>query len=227
MIAGSAALGAALTAVLALIIAVPAVRGETPPPEPAATDVSDDPPSVTIVGDSWSEGIGATGLHGFAELAPEQLGWNHRLLAVGGSGYVAPGRGSTFGERIDRAVAGDPDVVVLQGSQNDRHATPEALRDAAASTLMRMRAAAGPDTVILVIGAARTPDWDGATIDPINDAVGEAAELAGVRFVDPVAERWIDPEDERVWMDGSHLNDVGHQLVADRLKRVLRSAVRS
>lgn len=183
--------------------------------------------SVTFIGDSWTEGFGATELRGYAVLTAEQLGWKYENLGVGGSGYSVPGRGSTFGERVDRAVATHPDVIVVQGSLNERTSTVQALTAAAEQTLTRLRAEADPHTRILVMGASYTPGTPNTTIDWINGAIRGAAAQADLQFVDPAAEDWTDPHDPALWSDVNHLDDAGCQVVADHLKPLLLALVQS
>src|SRR3712207_7406921 len=40
------------------------------------------------LGDSWTAGLGASGLHGYAELTGNALGWEYQVLGVSGSGYA-------------------------------------------------------------------------------------------------------------------------------------------
>ena len=194
-----------------------------PRPAPATPEVTH---SVTFIGDSWTEGFGATAMRGYAVLTAEQLGWDYQILGVGGSGYSVLGRGSTYGERVDRAVATDPDVIVVQGSLNERTSTPQALTAAADETLSRLRSEAGAHTRILVVGAPYTPGTPNATIDWINQAIQGAATRAGLRFVNPAAEDWTDPHDAAIWSDANHPDDAGCQLVADHLKPLLTALVR-
>jgi lysophospholipase L1-like esterase len=189
----------------------------------AAAAPVEDTPTVTFIGDSWTEGIGGDGLRGYAVRTAEQLGWDYTVLGVGGSGYDLPGRGSTFGQRIDRAIETAPDVIVVQGSLNERSSTPESLRPAAVDTLERLRAETTPETRIVVLGASYVPGTPDATIDWINDAVRDAAALAGVPFVDVAAEDWTDPATRGIWADPNHPNDLGHQIIADHLVPVLRA----
>ena len=194
-------------------------------PRPAARSAETAVPGVTFVGDSWTQGSGAGGLRGYAVRAAEQLGWNYRILGVGGSGYSVTGSRGTFGQRIDGAVASDPDVIVVQGSLNERASTVDRLLPGAIETLAELRAAAEPETRILVLGASNTPGKDPATIDWINGAVAAAAAAAGLTFVDVAAENWTDPGQPDIWADPNHPNDLGHQLIADRLVPLLRSLV--
>jgi lysophospholipase L1-like esterase len=180
-------------------------------------------PSVVFIGDSWTEGSGTTALRGYAVRTAEQLHWNYLVLGVGGSGYDVAGRGSTFGQRIDRAVSVHPDVIVVQGSLNERNSTTQSLRPAAIETLQRLRAAADPATKIVVVGASYTPGTPRTTIDWINDDVRAAAEQAGLPFVDVAAEDWTDPQQRGIWADPNHPNDVGAQMIADRLVPILRA----
>ena len=207
------------------------VSGRSPSSAPgaesavAAPELPVEPPVVTFVGDSWTEGIGASDLHGYADLAAEQLGWDYYVLGVGGSGYTQPGRGSTFDDRVERAVSTDPDVLVVQGSINDRRATPHDLELAALRTLGHLRSAIDADTSVLVLGAAYTPGLGRPVDDRINDAVAEAADRAGFRFVDPTVGDWNDPGVSEIWADDAHPNDVGHQVLADRLAPLLESSL--
>jgi lysophospholipase L1-like esterase len=184
---------------------------------------TDGRPSVTFIGDSWAVGVGATDQRGYAVLTGEQLGWTYDVLGVSGSGYTqGGGAGITFGERVDAAVATDADVIVVQGSLNERNSTPEALASAARTTLERLRREADPRTKILIVGSTYAPGTPDGTIDWINDAIGEAAARIGLPFVDPTAEHWIDATDPGLWADVNHPDDAGYRLVADRLARELR-----
>jgi lysophospholipase L1-like esterase len=216
-------------ALLAGLVAVLSVGGSSPVRAAAAerpvAEVGDavSVPVVTFIGDSWTEGVGATALRGYAVLAAEQLDWSSSVLGVGGSGYVQPGRGSTFDQRVERAVATHPDVIVVQGSLNERRTPLDELEPATLRTLAHLRSAVDEDTAVLVVGSSYTPGTDRAVIDGINDTVAAAAERAGFEFVDPADENWTDPADADVWADPNHPNDAGHQQIADRLVPLLES----
>lgn len=191
----------------------------------AAQGPAADPPSVVFVGDSWTAGTGATALRGYAELTGEALGWDYHVLGVSGSGYARVGDGSTFDQRIDRAVAIDSDVIVVQGSLNERHSPLEVLAPAATATLRRLAVEAGEDTEVVVLGAAYNPGTPTATMDGINRTIETAADAAGLPFVDVAALNWTDPADPSIWADPIHVNDAGHRLIADRLEELLRDTV--
>jgi lysophospholipase L1-like esterase len=225
-----ALVGAVLAAVVMLLVlgvSSPVVRADSPVPATTPVAATEESPRVTVIGDSWAEGKGATGMHGYAVLAGQQLGWEYTVLGVSGSGYVNDGPGSTFADRIRQAVDSDPDVLVVEGSVNDRDSSPERLTAAALRTLTQLRAQADPEVPIVVIGAFQTPGYDAKTVGRINHALEIAAEHVGLDFVDPAAEHWIDPADRLLWADENHPNDVGHQLIADRLKTLLRALLPS
>ena len=195
-------------------------------PESAVlVDVEDETLSVTFVGDSWTVGEGATGGRGYAVRTGEVLGWDVEVLGVGGSGYTRLGGGATFGMRIDRAVDSGADVVVVQGSLNERNGRPDLLAAAALATLSRLSSEVAAGTQVLVVGASYTPGTPDATIDWINEAIGAAAQQVGLPFVDPAEENWTDPDEPAIWADPNHPNDAGYQRIADRLAVRLASLI--
>jgi lysophospholipase L1-like esterase len=196
----------------------PASTTTAPAPPPAE-------PRIAFIGDSWTEGIGATALEGYAEVTADRLGWASEVLGVGGSGYVAPGRGSTFEQRIDRAVAFDPDVVVVQGSINERATDLAVLAIAAGRTLAELRDKVDDDAQILVVGASYVPGEDVGVVAGINRTIGAAAARVGLPFVNPAVEDWNDPQDPSIWADSRHPNDLGVAQVADHLVPLLREMV--
>jgi lysophospholipase L1-like esterase len=185
-----------------------------------------DAPLVSFIGDSWTDGTGATDKVGYAYLTGRDLGWSHRVLGVGGSGYVRGGAGNVpFDERILPAVSGNPDVVVIQGSINERSTPSPELAAAVADTLTRLVRAAGPDTAVVVLGASRVPGVPVQYVDKVNDVVRAEAARQGLPFVDVAAEVWSDPADPSIWADPYHPNDVGAQQIAERLAPVLRGVL--
>jgi lysophospholipase L1-like esterase len=199
-------------------------KARTRTPAPAPTAAAARPPSVTFIGDSWTFGEAATDRRGYAVLTGEQLGWTYTVLGIGGTSYTRGGV-NIFDNRVGQAVATHADLVVVQGSLNERNGSPGQLAPAALSTLRHLRAAADPGTVILVVGASYSPGTPAATIDWINAAVGQAAAKAGVRFVNPAALKWSNPADPTIWANADHPNDRGYQLIADQMKPLLRSAL--
>jgi lysophospholipase L1-like esterase len=223
----AAAVVLAVAAAVLLTTGVPGGAAPSPTPPPASHVVAGRP-LVAFLGDSWTAGVGATGRRGYVVRTAERLGWGYANFGVGGSGYSVPGpHHSLFGRRIPQLVAMHPDLVVVQGSLNERHSTPAQLGPAATSTLARLRTALPPGTPVLVVGASYNPGTADATIDWINQEVAAAATAAGLPFVNPAAARWLDPHQPRLWSDTIHPDDRGHQLVADALAPLLQDLDRS
>jgi lysophospholipase L1-like esterase len=210
-------------AIPAVLVAVAGCAVEAPP---AGRDGAPaDARSVTFVGDSWTVGLGGTDSRSYADLTAELLGWRHTELGVNGSGYVQAGEGGPFADRIDAAVSGRPDVLVVQGSLNDALADAGDVAAAARETLGRLADAADPATRVLVVGAPSCPGVDDGIIDAINDVLAEAADAAGLPFVDPAEENWVDPDDPGLWADPIHPDDDGYRRMAEALVPVLRELV--
>src|SRR4051794_3380707 len=194
---------------------------------PAAVDLVAGRPTVAFLGDSWTEGVGATGRRGYVVRTAERLGWGYGNFGVGGSGYSVPGPNhSRFAQRIPQLAALAPEVVVVQGSLNERRSRPSELRAAVATTLAELRTALDPGTAVLVVGASYNPGTPDATIDWINAAIAASAAEAALPFVNPATADWTDPHDPALWSDSIHPSDRGHELIADRLEPLLRALVR-
>lgn len=224
-----ASIAAAVCVVLATLMFVATRDGSTsasagspvpssPSPSSAAAG---SPPVVTFVGDSWTAAFGSQSGRGYAEPAAEQAGWTSHILGVDGTGYLQGAPDQTFARRIAPAAETDADVVIVQGSLNEKRSDLSELEPAARDTLSDLKAAVGPATVVLVIGASYTPGTDPGTIEEINDAIGSAADTVGVRFVDPAVENWNDPADPAIWADADHPNDAGYRLIADHVSELL------
>lgn len=184
-----------------------------------------EPPVVTFIGDSWTAGTGASDWDGHAVQACERLGWECHVLGVAGSGYLSTGLGAPFAERIPRALAADPDVIVVQGSTNDYAQDPASLASAASSTLTRLRTEADPDTDILVLGGSYTPGLASPAVEGSTLPWQLGAAAAGVTFIDIAGQKWTDPSDPTIWADPSHPDDRAHARIAERLAPLLRGLV--
>ena len=190
------------------------------PSRTTLTPVAEGPPVVTFIGDSWTWGAGATDRRGYAVLTAETLGWPSHVLGIGGSGH-AQGGADAYAGRIEAAAATDADVIVVQGSLNERHTPEGMLASAPLDTLTRLRAAVDPGTTILVVGASHSPGTPAETIRSINRAIAQAAASVGLEFVDAAAENWTDATDPAAWADPDHPSDLGHRIMADRLDQRL------
>ena len=114
-------------------------------------------PRVLVFGDSWTYGSAASlPTLGYAYVLGERLGWETTVDGVRGSGYLKPGLdGGSYGERIaalDPAL--DPDLVIVEGSINDRRLPATGYRDAVTAAWDAL-AALCPEAAIVILGPRR------------------------------------------------------------------------
>ncbi|GAA1935115.1 hypothetical protein GCM10009775_28780 [Microbacterium aoyamense] len=230
---------AGVAAAVAIVCAVGLTRPSTAttPPVVAAVDAAPPAtvplalpqhPTVLVFGDSWVYGSAATEpTLGFAYVAAEKLGWNAIVDGVRGSGYLKPGYdGPAYGERIaalDPSL--DPDLVIVEGSINDRRLYPGGYESAVTSAWDDL-AALYPDAQIVVLGPAPQilpVEKETAQIDA--DLASFAAER-GWLYISPIEQEWITDANYGSVIDTSELgNDhpstEGHAYLASRLDEAL------
>ena len=230
----------ALVATLAAVAVVFAVRPWAPATqvasvasetEPEAVVVDAPPlvlpehPRVLVFGDSWTYGSAAAPVTtGYAYLLAGLMDWDVTVDGVRGSGYLKPGiDGPSFGDRIAGLDPGlRPDLVIIQGSINDRLLYAESDYAGAVNAAWDSLVAVYPDAQIVVLGPAphELPEHEGTVaIDR------ELATLAAARnwwYISPLGERWIttrnflDVIDTSGWAR-NHPSTAGHAYLAQRL----------
>ncbi|WIE64532.1 SGNH/GDSL hydrolase family protein [Curtobacterium sp. MCLR17_036] len=181
---------------------------------------------VLIVGDSYTSGRGSTtGLHGWAQDIVADRHWNAKIDGYPGTGYVDTGRtGSshyTYGPRIERHAAFDPQLVLVQGSQNDWLVDAEMLQARVERTL-RTAEQTWPDAVVVAVGPSAPQPWAQSTTG-VAASVSAGAAAAGVPYIDALGGGWFTAANSPRYQasDGAHLNDAGYQYLADRVAQSL------
>jgi len=191
---------------------------------PPAPLVLEEGARVLVFGDSWVYGSAATvPTLGFAYLLADELGVETVVDGVRGSGYLKPGLdGPAYGERIatlDPAL--DPDVILVEGSINDRKLYPAGYRDAVTAAWDAL-GARYPDAEIVILGPS-------PQVLPVQDATrridADLAELAGARgwwYISPIREDWITDANYLDVIDTGpigrdHPSTGGHAYLADRV----------
>ena len=194
---------------------------------PAPLVVGDDA-RVLVFGDSWVYGSAATvPTQGFAYLLADDLGVETIVDGVRGSGYLKPGLdGPAYGERIaalDPAL--DPDIIIVEGSINDRRLYPDGYRDAVTAAWDALEARY-PDAEIVILGPS-------PQVLPVQKATqsidADLRELAGARgwwYISPIAEEWITDANYLDVIDTGpigrdHPSTNGHTYLAGRLADAL------
>jgi len=184
-------------------------------------------PHVLVFGDSWTYGSAAsTPTLGYAYVLAELLEGETAVDGVRGSGYLKPGLdGPAFGERIaalDPAL--DPDLVIIQGSINDREQGADGYREAVTAAWDAL-AATYPDSSIVVLGPA-------PHILPVETGTAridqDLAALAGARgwwYISPVQQDWITAFNYRDVIDidpgNRHPSTDGHRYLAEKVAAAL------
>lgn len=187
-------------------------------------------PRFLFIGDSWGGSTGASDVqHGFAWLVTEAFGSKTiDLRGVGGTGYTTAGPtgAGTYAKRISDVPATarfTPNVVVLQGSNNDAALGAYLFEDAVKAVNETRQEF--PTATVLMVG----PDSPGPLLDGqvrFNDEVlRQAAGATKVPYLSPFTEHWI-PVARRSELIGtrvlSHPNDAGYALFAQRMVADMR-----
>ena len=195
---------------------------------PAATMAAAiDPGSpVLIVGDSYTKGSGSyDGHHGWAQDLVADLHWDATIDGIGGSGYAnTAGTGSarfTYASRIRAHRDLHPELVLVQGSQNDWLVGADRLRSTVESTL-RLARQQWPDAVVVAMGPS-APQPRAQSTAGIGAAVAAGARAAGVTYIDPLERRWFTERNSPGYAtpDGEHLTDAGYRYLAGRVASAL------
>lgn len=193
---------------------------------PAALTLPDDP-TVLVFGDSWTYGSAATPpTLGYAYLLADLLHGTTVVDGVRGSGYQKPGLdGPDYGTRIRALDAGiAPDLIIIEGSINDRRENAEAF-PAAVDAAWNALAATFPDVPIVVLGPAPHELPVGASTARIDQDLSRLAAERAWWYISPVRERWITPENYLQMIDvgvgRKHPTNAGHEMLAQRVTEAL------
>ena len=182
---------------------------------------------MLVFGDSWTYGSAASEpTLGYAYLLASLLDGETIVNGVRGSGYLKPGLdGPTFGERIaqlDPTLT--PDLVIIQGSINDRAQGVAGYRDAVNAAWDAM-AAKYPEAAIVVLGPAPHELPVGAATARIDKDLSDLAAARGWWYISPVAQNWITPQNYLDVIDveigRKHPSTEGHRYLAEKVAAAL------
>ncbi|MCP2635381.1 SGNH/GDSL hydrolase family protein [Microbacterium sp. HD4P20] len=220
---------AILTACAAPPADQPTNQGQPPSPSTASPARPSEgvvrPTPIAVIGDSFTTGSPADS--GPSALWPALLSADDFAVtayAWSGTGYAAtwdtPEGPSNFVTRVERMPDEGIDHLVFFGSINDGWHGYDATR-AGAEEAFSDAQAKWPDAMILVIGPA-SPIWPvPESYLEARDATQDAAQAAGLTFIDPIEAGWFDGMPDLIGFDGVHPNDQGHAYLADQIRGVL------
>lgn len=231
-------LGGFLTVAVALVLAGCA---QTPPVSErvqqayeqgrtlAAAEPSQEFPIASFIGDSYTQGTGASSKEvRWSTLVARQLGWDELNVGRGGTGYVATASRQGCGleycpsypEMIPFASGPKVQTVIVSGGYNDFKAyasNPVPIDDAIRKTFSMLRAEM-PTVKIVAVG----PSSPGTVTDSIRSmdaTVRAAAAGVGAQYIS-LLEPNVTTRD-MLSEDGVHVNDAGHKAIADRVTAAL------
>lgn len=182
-------------------------------------------PRVLIVGDSYTAGWGAeTESEGWAHVAGSLMSPAVMIDGIPGTGFAWGGgasneQGDQFSVRLQSIAAEQtftPDVLVLQGGQNDVLLRDDARVTAAVAATVSEARELWPGIKVVIMGPS-APEPLASTLKQTNAAVSAGATAAGVPFIDASGEHWFTAENSgSFYTDGAHVNAAGHNLIAER-----------
>ncbi|UNK69636.1 SGNH/GDSL hydrolase family protein [Microbacterium sp. H1-D42] len=206
---------------------------ETAPIAAAADGLSPAPlalpehPKVLVFGDSWTYGSAATvPTRGYAYLLADLIDGETIVRGVPGSGYQRPGSiGPVYGERVKALDARIlPDLIIIQGSINDRREDPAGYAGAVGAVWDAM-VAKFPDVPIAILGPAPHELPVGASTARIDRDLATLAAARNWWYISPVQEKWITDENYLDVIDvgpgRKHPSNAGHEYLAQKLAEAL------
>jgi lysophospholipase L1-like esterase len=183
------------------------------------------PLRAVFIGDSYTHGTGAsTPERRWSTLVSRSASWDEVNLGLGGTGYVATSGPAGCGRPacpnylgvLAAAAEAKPDVVVVAGGQNDFRAygeDPAGVVNKIDQTYRELRRLL-PEARIIAVGPS-TPTGSGDTLRSLDSAVRESADRVGAEYISLLDPPVITPG--MVAPDGAHVNDRGHEAIAERV----------
>jgi acyl-CoA thioesterase-1 len=197
------------TALLAVVLSIALAVSGCDKAEPSQPD------EIIAFGDSLVYGIGTTSGNNFVSLLSQRLGINIRNAGFPGDTTLSARL------RLNGAVLSrSPSLVIVLLGANDLFIGAPVADSVSNITSIAQQIRATGAAVVLV---GLTTD---ATFDPFGGALPGIASQTSSSFVPGVLDGFYgDPA--YMAPDGSHPNNAGHKIMADRIEPVLRAALMS
>ena len=171
------------------------------------------PNEVIAFGDSLVYGLGMTSGNDFVSLLSQRLS-----IGIRNSGFPGDTTASALTRLNSSVLSRNPRlVIVLLGANDLFQGVPVAQRVSNITSIVQQIRAKGAAVVLVGL----TVD---ATVDPFEGALAGIASQNSSSFVPGVLDGWYgDPA--YMAADGTHPNNAGHKIMADRVEPVLRTAL--
>ncbi|MFE8884466.1 SGNH/GDSL hydrolase family protein [Pseudarthrobacter enclensis] len=182
-------------------------------------------PVLLILGDSYTFGDGADQpQEGWAYLVADSLGYPTNIDGRGGTGFAWGGgarddQGGEYEVRLRQTAAANPafvpNLLILQGGQNDAQADAAEVTAATRQTIEAARRF-WPGVQVVVMGPS-APQPLAGDLREVNNAVRAGADAAHAPFIDAIAAGWFtDANSPGFDADGAHPNSAGHAYIAGK-----------
>lgn len=208
---------------LVAALGVCVLAGCAPSADPKGTSLPEDAPVVAFYGDSYTLGTGATdSSHRWSTRISEQRGWREVNPSMNALGFVA--HREAFGVDLPaQIIEADPDIVFITMGLNDAYSYAEPgpdVRAAIDDDFDRLHSAL-PDARFIVV----EPFWYTAvqpqSLDVVTEWVKAAADEIDADYI-AGASSWIQGREGEMASDGQHPNDVGYDLMTEKMDAALR-----
>jgi acyl-CoA thioesterase-1 len=181
-------------------------------------DVDEQKQVLAVLGDSVSaESKVSTGPE-WPELVAQSLEWKVVTDTVDGSGYVNPGEGKPFGERVPAVLRQTPDVIVVAGGVSDLVGYPVPQVVKAAEDVIADLVREAPDAQVVLVSPFSVGE-PGPMTKQLSSKLRRIADEQGVEYVD--ATGWLASGYNLFAGDGVHPTDEGQKRLAERMEQEL------
>lgn len=225
-----------LVVMVAVIGAVLVVVGAANRVHPASDDVATAPvgdtmsslfatQSLLIVGDSFPGGTGDPDIETYPEILSRITGWNVRVDAQGGTGFV-----NSFGSTVPLIERLDsdrrrftPNFILVDAGRNDLGIDPVKVTQAAQAYFDRLTQSF-PGVRIAIIMPSYVTKVPADNYVYLRNGLQAIADKIGAGVIDPVKESWYTDIDLKSLLiyDGVHFNAAGNKFYADKIGKRLR-----
>jgi peptidoglycan/LPS O-acetylase OafA/YrhL len=184
-----------------------------------------EPIYMGIFGDSTNQCCSSTGAF-WPRLVAQKMGWRFNDYSRPATTYFIDGVGSNGCKKasdcpsvvgqLKEATGKKLDVITLAAGIGDcplAKSQPENFQNSLTELFQNFRRTF-PDAYIVAMGlVALNTEERSACISAVNQAVSQASRTAGIKYLGGES-NWITSPKKQLTAEGSHLNDLGHQVFA-------------